>query len=52
MAVLREQGYPDEAIADALGVSRQAVGQRFGRKGSFTPEAAGDAGLADVPRAG
>ena len=32
----RAVGIPDAVIAEALGITRQAVGQRFGRKGSFT----------------
>ena len=34
----RAEGIPDAVIAEALGITRQAVGQRFGRKGSFTPD--------------
>ena len=32
----RAEGAPDALIAEALGVTRQALGQRYGRKGSFT----------------
>jgi hypothetical protein len=35
----RSGGYSDEEIGQALGVTRQAVGQHFGRKGTFTGEA-------------
>ena len=34
----RAEGIPDAVIAEALGITRQAVGQRFGRKGAFTPD--------------
>ena len=34
----RAEGYSDAVIAVALGITRQAVGQRYGRKGSFTPD--------------
>jgi hypothetical protein len=37
---LRARGISDPLIADTLGISRQAVGQTFGRKGGFTPERA------------
>jgi DNA-directed RNA polymerase specialized sigma24 family protein len=30
----RAQGYSDAEIGAALGITRQAVGQRFGRKGT------------------
>jgi DNA-directed RNA polymerase specialized sigma24 family protein len=44
VADLRAQGYSDREIGAALGVSPEAVGQRFGRKGAFKAEpAAGDA---------
>ena len=33
----RARGYPDPVIADALGITRQAVGQRFGRKKNACP---------------
>lgn len=33
----RARGYSDPVIADALGITRQAVGQRFGRKKSARP---------------
>ena len=36
VAGLRAGGIPDELIGEALGITRQAVGQRFGRKGVFT----------------
>lgn len=36
VAQLRDRGYSDEEIGRALGVTRQAVGSRFGRKGSLT----------------
>lgn len=32
----RAEGYSDAVIAETLGITRQAVGQRYGRKGSFT----------------
>lgn len=38
VASLRALGHRDEKIGQALGVSRQAVGQRFGRKGEFTAD--------------
>lgn len=38
IAGLRVKGYSDAEIAAGLGVTRQAVGQRFGRKGAFTPQ--------------
>jgi hypothetical protein len=38
VAQLRARRYSDEEIGGALGITRQAVGQRFGRKGSFTPD--------------
>jgi hypothetical protein len=38
VAGLRSRGYPDEEIGRALGITRQAVGQRFGRKRGFTSE--------------
>lgn len=40
VAGLRAEGYSDPEIGDALGVTRQAVGQAFGRKGAFTPDGA------------
>jgi hypothetical protein len=33
----RARGYPDPVIAEALGITRQAVGQRFGRKKNALP---------------
>ena len=33
----RARGYSDPVIADALGITRQAVCQRFGRKKSARP---------------
>jgi hypothetical protein len=42
---LRAQGYSDGEIGGALGITRQAVGQRFGRKGGVhTGHAAGTPG--------
>jgi hypothetical protein len=41
---LRAQGISDEVIGGYLGITRQAVGQRFGRKGSFTSDSRSDAG--------
>jgi hypothetical protein len=41
---LRAQGISDEVIGGYLGITRQAVGQRFGRKGSFTLDSRSDAG--------
>ncbi len=38
VADLRAQGYSDPEIAEALGISRQAVGQTFGRKAGFTQD--------------
>jgi len=38
VAGLRARGYSDEEIGTALGITRQAVGQRFGRKRAFTPD--------------
>jgi len=35
---LRARGYSDPEIAAALGTTRQAVGQHFGRKDRFTPD--------------
>ena len=35
VAALRAQGYPDAEIGAALGCTRAAVGQRFGRKGDL-----------------
>jgi hypothetical protein len=32
----RAEGLSDKVIGDALGVTRAAIGQRYGRKGSFT----------------
>jgi hypothetical protein len=37
---LRAQRISDEEIGEALGITRQAVGQRFGRKGTFTQDTA------------
>lgn len=42
VAGLREQGYSDGEIGGALGVSRAAVGQRFGRKGDLYAGRPGD----------
>jgi hypothetical protein len=39
VASLRAQNVSDDEIGQALGVTRQAVGQRFGRKRGFTDEA-------------
>lgn len=36
VAGCRDRGLSDEIIGAALGVTRMAVGQRYGRKGSFT----------------
>jgi DNA-binding CsgD family transcriptional regulator len=38
VAGLRAQGIPDEEIGGALGITRQAVGQHFGRKQAFTAD--------------
>lgn len=38
VAGLREHDYSDEEIGQALGVTRQAVGQHYGRKGEFTAD--------------
>jgi hypothetical protein len=43
---LRAQGYSDGAIGQALGVTRAAVGQRFGRKGDLYAGPAGTGGAA------
>lgn len=40
VADLRARGVSDDDIGQALGVTRQAVGQRFGRKHSFTRDTA------------
>jgi hypothetical protein len=50
VADLRERGISDPVIADALGISRQAVGQRFGRKGATAAQEA--LGELEVPAAG
>lgn len=42
----RARGYSDGEIGAALGITRQAVGQRFGRKGGVH---AGTAGTGQVP---
>lgn len=34
----RAEGYSDPEIGGALGITRQSVGDRFGRKGTLTPD--------------
>jgi hypothetical protein len=41
---LRSRGYTDAEIADGLGVTRQAVSQRFQRQGALPENGAGPAG--------
>lgn len=41
---LRGQGISDALIGEALGITRQSVGERFGRKGSLTPHSRDRAG--------
>jgi DNA-directed RNA polymerase sigma subunit (sigma70/sigma32) len=43
----RARGYSDREIGEALGVTRQAVRQRFPRQGSFPPDGPAEAPVGD-----